>query len=669
MEKSLKKMLIGFFAVMALCTVVSRAAASVMVPKVTAESVKRDTLTFELSGTGTIVGNAKKYIDLITGYKIGKMYVNPQDTVEKGEVLFAYDMKELQKARKSLLDELKKLQLQYEKAALNGNSDFEITSASLSRENAESDYKDAKKDITDLKRQIGKMKKQEYEEALPALKEMKGSKEDEERAAKRTVEDAVDELEKLTEPEERLLGLLDHYKAAAESKKEEEILKVRTSIFELYYNDKYKEHQIQVEDGKKRLARAEDDLRTAREKWKTVIDENDRFSDDEDVRKTYEQLIRERNAEIKNYRRAVSDETTSLDQLTREDEKLDKALQKYRGDIMSNNMNAGESYQELYQIIYDGLNLNKKEIEMAKKKVSRAGEDEEKIRKRWEEKYKNAKMNTDKLYQDILDIKKGTYDYEEEIKAGKKAAKDAKRSIRNARLKEQEVQNVDALNQENERIDLESIQLDIDEKQNEIAKINKILQKKGKVMSPVDGVIHESDLEYGMTITGSEKLAISTGGYELTMEAEKENMKYFSVGDEIVMKSYNSSDTMTSQIESIKAPDKDGKVKFTSLLSERDYTEGNTLDFELKKESGEYRTCIPLTAIRQNAYNTYILLVKEKDSILGKEETAFPMNVTVIQKDRRTAAIEGSFTNEDRIITGSSKDITEGDRVRVYEEK
>ena len=151
------------------------------------------------------------------------------------------------------------------------------------------------------------------------------------------------------------------------------------------------------------------------------------------------------------------------------------------------------------------------------------------------------------------------------------------------------------------------------------------------------------------------------------MNADKEDMKRITVGDELEIDTGMDNDKITSQIENIGLPDQDGMVKFSALLPEGDYSVGGSLNYEINKESKTYPRCIPIQGLREDSKGTYILLVKEKDGVLGKEDTAFRLEVTVTSQDAKTAAIEASLSEEDQIITGSNKNISEGDRVRVYE--
>ena len=76
---------------------------------------------------------------------------------------------------------------------------------------------------------------------------------------------------------------------------------------------------------------------------------------------------------------------------------------------------------------------------------------------------------------------------------------------------------------------------------------------------------------------------------------------------------------------------------------------------------------IPLSALREERGTTYVLIAETRSGILGENETAVKMGVTVLKKDKDHAAIESSLNQESRIIIQSNKYVKEGDRIRISE--
>lgn len=669
--------LAAFFALMALFTVVSRAAASVMVAKVQVDTVKDGELAYKLEGTGSVKENAEKYIELREGYKIGKVHIEKGGQVEKGDLLFEYDLGQLKEKKNSLDRELKKLRLEYEKSGLtpqNPDGSGDVKAAELEVRTAKEEVKAAKAELADSKKNTVKEKEEAYKEAVSAYEEVKASQETEENKAKRAVSDAESELEEVKQPLLKLTERIDNYKTAVTSGDEDRIAKASGEIYDFYYDGAYEDHLEEKSKAEEEVKRAVQDLEDINEKWEKAIDEWDRYSTDDAELKAYYAQVAARQEEVKNDSRVLEDAQEKLVKLSEADKELNNALINYRRDIEGYATDTGGSYAPLYQLLYDNLKVDETKIQEAALKLDRAREDEEQVHRQWEEKSEAAAEKQEELAGTIKQIRDGEYDYKEDQKETSKAVRQAEQALENAQLSLQNAKTGEQVTRANNQVqdrtqalDREMLRVDMDEKQEEIGKLEADISHKGKVFAPLAGTVTKNDLEQGMVLSGQEKLSLATGGYELVITAGKEDMKQFAAGDELQIDTSAGNEKITSQIENIELPDSEGNVRFTALLPEGDYKEGTSLDYKMEKESVSYPECIPVQALRQDSGGTYVLLVKEKDSVLGKEETAFRLSVTVISQDGKTAAVEASLSEEDRIITGSSKNISEGDRVRIYE--
>ena len=79
---------------------------------------------------------------------------------------------------------------------------------------------------------------------------------------------------------------------------------------------------------------------------------------------------------------------------------------------------------------------------------------------------------------------------------------------------------------------------------------------------------------------------------------------------------------------------------------------------------------LPLSALRQGeGSDYYVLVVTEKETVLGEELTAQKVDVKVEKRDGEYAAVtEGALGRNDKIIIDSNKAIKDGDRVRLETE-
>lgn len=118
-EKKAWRLILIFFAVMLFCTVLSRAADSVTIPKVKVEMEKSGTLNFTLEGEGSITAEKEELVFLPEGNKpVSLAEVGTE--VKEGDVLAVFDMEELKEEKENCEAELKKLELSLEQETLNG---------------------------------------------------------------------------------------------------------------------------------------------------------------------------------------------------------------------------------------------------------------------------------------------------------------------------------------------------------------------------------------------------------------------------------------------------------------------------------------------------------------------------------------------------------------------
>lgn len=675
MENRVKKILILFFAVMIIFTFVSRAAASVMVAKVQTDKAKSGDLNYMAEGTGIVKADAHKYIRLMNDYKIGRVAVKEGQKVSKGDLLFAYDVSWLKEMESDKEDELEKLQLQCENIGLTGAAEEQPNTEAegITLKSAREDIDAAKKDIADKKIAVAKNKEKEYSTAVADTEAVMADKATEEKAAARAVADAETGLAKVNEPETAVKEKINDYEAAVKSGTDAQINEEYDNLFEYYYDGNYEEHKRLVNSARLKLQRAEEDLKSKHEERDNISIKYYVFSDIQ-TRDQLQEKLQQKEEELKNAQREEEDAKEALDELTEADNKLSEAIVNYCTGLKNGTVAISLLYDPLYQILLKKAAVKETDINDAQTKLDRAKEDQEDTISKWDKKLSDSSAKRDKLYQDLQAIKDGSYDYTEDLKDENKALEQACRVLEKAKLDLNQAREAMKSSgesrqkqEESQEISKRILEIDIRKKQQEVSKLQSMIAKKGKVLAPAAGVISDNDLEQGITLSGQEKLVISVEGYELNMTADKEDMRYFAAGDELTIATGQDNESIKSKIENIELPDKDGKVIFTALLPKGDYRIGGSLSFSLNKTSQSYRDCIPIQALHKDSDSTYVLLVKEKDSVLGKVEEAFRMNVTVLSKDGKTAAIEAALSDEDKIITGSNKNISEGDRVRTYE--
>ena len=678
-ENKMKRLLIGFFVGMLLLTVISRAADSVTVGRVTVVNAERGELEFTVTGSGLIKSETEKIIRPEQSYIIGRIAVETGEKVNKGGVLFYYDMDSLTERLDGLEQELQKLKLDYERTGLSGQTaesrDTARELAILQVKNAREDYDKIKQEEGTIKTDFRNKKEKELklaEEEKEALLEEKKSAV---RAQKRVLEDAEKLLDGQLEKEQELKDGIKAYRQAYAVKDYAAVSRERDKLIKLYYGSDYDSCQSKVNQASKAVSRAKSDLEDIISKWNKIINEEDKNSEDEEVVKAYEQQVLNRDLEIKTAKRSIDDLQDTLADLMQEENEINDLLGAYLRAMDGDSLNREDSYQKLVDKFRDRIGGSGLSREKAETDLARAEEDYQALLEEW--KNKEEKMNgqiTD--VRKVLDlIAAEKYDYSGELKDWEDKLEQASRVLESAELSLKQLEESEeagirdkASADKGTELSLRGIQLDIDNKQEEIEQIRKLKKENGAVKTPVDGMITALDIEEGMILSGQEKVAVAVDGYGVEAKLGREEIKNFETGDTITI-SLGKDKEITSVIEEITAPDEEDNVILKAALPEGDYKVNQSVFYTLAKTSPSYNQCVPIQALRQDSQGTYVLTVIEKEGILGREKTAYRTEVKVLDKDSKNAAVEGALAETDQIITGSSKNIAEGDRVRIEEQK
>lgn len=204
-------------------------------------------------------------------------------------------------------------------------------------------------------------------------------------------------------------------------------------------------------------------------------------------------------------------------------------------------------------------------------------------------------------------------------------------------------------------------------KQKEYDELQEILQNGGIVLADINGTIGEIFAAQGEIMRGDNYCTIIPDGanFIFTGEINADDAQYMKTGDQVTVALSGINRPLTNlTIKSIAREEGRAKV-IVDLPDSADAYIAQKATLSHEKKSEEYRSVVPLSAIRGIEDEYYVYIVGEQSGVLGTQKTAAKMDVTMIEKDNKNAAIEGLFATDDLIIIKSNKTITEGDRVRV----
>ena len=176
MDKKTKRrawVLAGFLIMMSVCTVLSRAAASVLVAQVQVEKTGRGKRSYSYGGKGTVVPEQEKTIFLWAGQQV-EWAAETGSAVKAGECLIQFRMEYLQQAIQSKQAELTQLEIQVQQQEIAARGTARVPSAERALQNLE----DAQKKLEDAQEKERKVQ-EEYDQidgsALEGQQELKAA--------------------------------------------------------------------------------------------------------------------------------------------------------------------------------------------------------------------------------------------------------------------------------------------------------------------------------------------------------------------------------------------------------------------------------------------------------------------------------------------------------------
>lgn len=247
----------------------------------------------------------------------------------------------------------------------------------------------------------------------------------------------------------------------------------------------------------------------------------------------------------------------------------------------------------------------------------------------------------------------------EELRAAvDKEEKAAKRAIEEAQSEPEADNSIEVNN-----ITIRSLQKQID-------KLMKIKKQKGQIPAPEAGVITGVLVNVGQRTmdSGFFTMTDDSAGLKFVGQIAVSDAKYVAVGDKIVLKSADQKLEDIS-VNSLEMDESREFMNVTALLPADTFALGESVTMTAGQESENYPCTVPVTALRQESGRNFILTVQTENTVLGEQEVARRMEVTVLEKNESYAALEmGALDGESRIVIDSDKYVQTGDRIRIREE-
>lgn len=333
---------------------------------------------------------------------------------------------------------------------------------------------------------------------------------------------------------------------------------------------------------------------------------------------------------------------------------------------------AEEDYQVATQQADEAASRALQELTRAKEELEKARETQKEAKKEQhgkEQKQKKGKKKSENVQSSDTEpisleqleeaVRECEAAYEEALSSGEEAVRTAKRGLEDAG---------EALaNDSTARI----AGIEKKQKRQELPKLEKLVEQKGRITAPVSGVITQTNISVGeRTADGAAMLlADASAGCKLVAQMPADQEEYLARNAPVtVTPSGSEQEIRDLKVDSIKVNEQDETLLDVSIpLPEGTLEIGSSATAEVVRESEPYSVCVPIEALYQGDQNQYyVLLVEQEDTVLGEVMTAKRMDVTVLDKNSTYAALsEDSLGGEVQVIVSSDRVLEDGSRIRL----
>ncbi len=550
MKKKIIQMLGGFLALMILFTLLSRAADSAGIPRVTTTTIQSLSIVHKVTAQGKVEENREQAVTTEANQRVKAIYVNEGQQVEEGELLFEIDMEELREQILNMEQEIEKQKLQTQDSL--SSKAVEAERKALEQQRASSDYADAQSQ------------------------------------GDRAVERARQELEEAKKA-------LEEYKKPSSEKQAAELKR------------KVKEKKEAWDAAKKELQALEKELEDAIAEEKVKAAGSTETGETE-TKETAVPTAGQIENELKSRYQAV----------------LDAAKEKT--DAAEKEMQDAEEALKEYQ---NGAAQRKEQRESEKGQLEQAVRDKQ------------------AAYEDAQASRESSLRSAGNAVAGASVA-DAQDST--ARLGE----------------------IELEQKELALSKLQKLEKAQGKIMAPIRGVITKIALTTGdRTPDGTAiLLADLSSGCKFVAQVPKEQEKYIARKDAATLIGGDDKKIEGLEIASVQMNEENQEqLDVTVNLPADTLSMGQAATLEVSRKAGSSRSCVPLETLHYDSQQAYVLVAEESQTVLGTEMTARRVDVTVLDKNEKYAAIqEGDLTPEQKLVQSSDRSVEPGGRIRLEEE-
>lgn len=218
---------------------------------------------------------------------------------------------------------------------------------------------------------------------------------------------------------------------------------------------------------------------------------------------------------------------------------------------------------------------------------------------------------------------------------------------------------------------LEVNRLELADMQDDLALFQAVKDAEGQIKAKRGGLVTDIYISVGGRTSDSAVMLLSDDSVPCQFKTvlTQDQKKYVGLNDTVSLKLDGSSRdkevTVDYLSESSAMP---GNYEVYIDLPEGTGVPGMSGVMSHAEQGEKHSCCVTPAAVYEEGAKNYVYVVKERDGILGKEYYAEQVNVRILDKNETWVAVEGALDEDSVIISSSTKELKNGEVIRLSEE-
>ena len=205
--------------------------------------------------------------------------------------------------------------------------------------------------------------------------------------------------------------------------------------------------------------------------------------------------------------------------------------------------------------------------------------------------------------------------------------------------------------------------------QDDLARFQEIKDAEGQIKAKQGGLVTDIYISLGGRTSDTAVILMADDSVPCQFKAviSQEQKKYVGLGDTVSLKLDGSREKELTVDYLMESSSVAGSYELYINLPEGTGVPGLSGAMSRSEQGEKHSCCVTPESVRREGLRSYVYVVKERDGILGKEYYAEQVNVRIQDENDNWVAVEGALDGDSLIISSSTKEMKNGDVVRLEE--